>query len=470
MVFWVPIVLLLFLYVPARKAAVIALVGSWLFLPEIGFPINLLPDYDKATATSLAIILGALLLDPSGRIYKFRPRWIDIPMIIWCTMPFATSIANGLGPYDGASASVEATVVYGLPWLIGRVFFQSVDDVKLLAMGILIGGLIYVPLCLFEVRMSPKLHLLLYGVQPYTDFNMARRWGGFRPTVFMSHGLAVGVWMATAASMALWFWISKMKRDLWGVPMWAWFIVLAITTVLVKSTGSILILIMMMGLVFTMQWFRTRAFVLLLMISMATYFALRVTDVLPVLQFSEWLMTINKERGGSVDFRMRNEVLMVAHALERPILGWGLWGRATDLMVEGRYYKATPDSMWILMFGRYGLLGLICFYGTLLLPVFLVFKKMKVREIFDPKLAAVPGVAFVTLVYSIDGLFNAMYNPVFTVACGAVGSMVILMKRGPAKQFKQVQQAGRRQPRPVESMQDVGGPRPDMLKQPEPQP
>ena len=58
-----------------------------------------------------------------------------------------------------------------------------------------LGGLIYVPLCLFEVRMSPQLHNMVYGFAQHS-FGQTVRGGGWRPMVFMQHGLAVGLFMS----------------------------------------------------------------------------------------------------------------------------------------------------------------------------------------------------------------------------------------------------------------------------------
>jgi hypothetical protein len=39
------------------------------------------------------------------------------------------------------------------------------------------------------------------------------RFGGWRPTVFMEHGLMVGMWMSMAAMIGLWlWWTGTLKR------------------------------------------------------------------------------------------------------------------------------------------------------------------------------------------------------------------------------------------------------------------
>ena len=49
---WIPLVLGLFLVMPHRRAVVVALIGSWLFLPQLAYSVPLMPDFTKVTATS----------------------------------------------------------------------------------------------------------------------------------------------------------------------------------------------------------------------------------------------------------------------------------------------------------------------------------------------------------------------------------------------------------------------------------
>ena len=75
---WIPLVLFLFASMPARRAAMIGVIGAWLFLPNI---INYYMGsnnlaFNKITATSMGVLIAALLFD-APRLLSFRPRWID---------------------------------------------------------------------------------------------------------------------------------------------------------------------------------------------------------------------------------------------------------------------------------------------------------------------------------------------------------------------------------------------------------
>src|SRR5207249_880690 len=159
---WIPFVLLLFLLLPPRRAVITAFLIAWLFLPMAGYKLSGLPDYTKMSATVMGVMMAAALFD-TDRILAFRPKWIDIPVILFCTSPAISSYTNGLGAYDGASEIVRQTVTWGLPYLIGRIYFSDLEGIRELAIGLFVGGLIYVPLCLVEIRLSPQLHKWTYG-------------------------------------------------------------------------------------------------------------------------------------------------------------------------------------------------------------------------------------------------------------------------------------------------------------------
>src|SRR3954468_7155501 len=103
---WIPFVLALFALLPPRRAVISAFLIAWLFLPMAGYKVPSLPDYTKMSATVLGVLMGAAIFD-TDRLLSFRLRWVDIPMVIWCCSPMASSYLNGLGLYDGCSEIVR---------------------------------------------------------------------------------------------------------------------------------------------------------------------------------------------------------------------------------------------------------------------------------------------------------------------------------------------------------------------------
>ena len=63
-----------------------------------------------------------------------------------------SAVTNGLGAWDGMSAVLEQFTLFGIPYYIGRVYFNDWEGFRELGVAIFLGGVIYVPLCLFEIR------------------------------------------------------------------------------------------------------------------------------------------------------------------------------------------------------------------------------------------------------------------------------------------------------------------------------
>lgn len=252
---WIPFVLYLFRWLPARWAIVISFIVAWLFLPLAEFPLPGLPDYTKMSAACYGVLLATIVFDVQ-RFSSFRFGWLDLPMLVWCLCPLASSLANDLGWYDGVSAAIAQTTSWGLPYYLGRLYLNNLDGLRKLAIAIFVGGLIYIPLCLIEVRMSPQLHRIFYGYHAH-DFSQTVRYGGFRPTVFMEHGLMVGAWMMAAALIGVWLWRAGVIGQLWGIPIAQLVAALLVTNVLVKSTGALILLAIGLVILFVAKWFRT---------------------------------------------------------------------------------------------------------------------------------------------------------------------------------------------------------------------
>ena len=195
-----------------------------LFLPVYEYEIRFFPEYNKMTATCLGVFCATLLFD-SDRILRFRPKLMDFPMVVLCVSPLISSLTNGLGAYNGGSDVFKEGVKWMLPYFLGRIYFNDMRGMRELAIGIFLGGLVYVPLCLFEIRFSPQLHRLFYGFHP-SGFTQVVRMGGYRPTVFLIHGLMVGMWMTAASLCGFWLWQTRSIQRLFGLPMWLLVLVL----------------------------------------------------------------------------------------------------------------------------------------------------------------------------------------------------------------------------------------------------
>jgi hypothetical protein len=424
---WIPVVLYLCYRLPVQRALVVCFIGAWLFLPQVAFKVPGLPDITKMSVTCYGILLATLLFD-AGRFKAFRPRWVDVPMVVWCLCPIVSSLTNGLGPYDGFATALDQTVTWGFPYFLGRLYLGNFSGLHQLAWGILVGGLVYVPLCLLEVRLSPQLHNWVYGFHAHS-FAQTIRYGGFRPTVFMQHGLMVGMWMMSATLIAIWLWKTGTLKVLWNVPIWCLVLVLVVTFVLVKSTGAYALLLLGVLLLLLLTWLRTSVPLLLIIVAMIGYLWLGTTGSLSAQQTHQ-LITLTTQvtdldRAQSLAFRLEHEQLLSAKARQKALFGWGGWGRARITDPYGRDLSVT-DSLWIITFGNLGIMGLISVMGVLLLPIVsLLWFRYPVATWSHAAVAPVAVLSVILLLYTIDCLFNAHVNPVFTLVAGGLSGLVV---------------------------------------------
>jgi hypothetical protein len=465
MIVWIPVVLYLFSRFPARRALIISFLGAWLFLPEAKIPLSGVPDYTKMSATCYGIFIATLIFDPQ-RFKQIRLHWIDIPMLVWCFSPMASSLANGLGPYDGFAEALSQTVTWGFPYWLGRLYLGSLESLKQLAVGIVGGGLLYVPLCLFEIRMSPQLHKWLYGFYPQS-FDQALRYGGFRPFVFMQHGLMVGMWLMTATLIAFWLWHSgtlqatlaqrptqpnpqKSDRVRSGkIPHQAGnaenlalgiVLLLGVTFVLEKSTGAYFLLLLAGLLIFSIRQWKTALLLFLIPCIMSGYLIFAsVGGITPqvIQQVSSALTRVtNEDRAASLVFRLENEARLSAKARQQPWLGWGGWGRARIYDNYGNDISVT-DSLWIIAFGNQGIVGLVSLMSALILPVLgFVVLRCPAQTWNHPQVLPAAVLAVALMMYTIDCLINAMVNPIYTLVAGGLAGIVAYTKRPDSKPSK----------------------------------
>ena len=299
-------------------------------------------------------------------------------------------------------------------------------------MAFVIGGLVSLPLCVWESVMSPRLHSELYGFRP-SSFRMTRRWGGWRPTVFMQHGLAVAAWMGATAVVAWVLWRSKVVASVAMVPIKVVAIGLVVGTIALRSTGAAILVVMLIGAAEVVQTSRSRTILMVLLLAPAGYIGLRVAgwDGDQLVSFAARL---GEERAGSLNMRLENDAIIVDKAMERPVFGWGGWGRwRVKDPVTGKDITVS-DSWWGILVGSTGVFGLVAAYGTFIAPMFVMIRRKTSSRIFDQAQGAAWAVGLAVLLFVIDTLANAMPNSSFMLASGAMAGFVSRPRRAVAAQ------------------------------------
>jgi hypothetical protein len=427
---FLPFCAVLFGLLPARTAVLSGFVAGYLFLPQGERLVpGVLPDIDRFVVTHCALLLGVVLLD-FRRLSRLRPHALDLPIIVLCATPFFSSVTNGLGAYDGLSGVMSRSIGWGIPYLLGRAYLADDVGMRKLALAIVIGGLLYVPLCLLEVRLSPQLHNWAYGYHQHS-FYQTYRLSGFRPTVFMQHGLAVGLWMASASLLGVWLLvsgaISKRRRAAFGALVLA----LLATTVLCKSLGSLILLSVGVGALLVGRLLGRAWPILLLLVIPPTYVVVRAREVWTGDELvSVVKRDISADRAQSLAFRLRNETALSRKALERPAFGWAGYGRAAVQDEDGRT-NTIVDGYWIQAMGQNGVVGLLALGGVLMVPV-VVFLRSRGPRALWVEAPEGTGLAALLAIVSLDDLMNAMFSPFPVLAAAALTGCVIAGKRARA--------------------------------------
>jgi hypothetical protein len=415
---WIGLTVALFAKLAPRRAILVSVLGGWLFLPLVTVPIpGPLPDLDKTTAIYTGVFLGMLFFDRVSFL-RFHPTWFDAPMAVWVLSPFLSSLANGLGAYDGMSAVFENLVKWGLPYWLGRIYFFERDALRDLAWGIFIGGLLYIPFCWFEIFNGPYLHWYAYGIYPDAA-KYAYRLGGWRPLVFMQHGLMVALWMTLASVCGVILYLGgafqewKRWRGIAGVSA------LVVTTFALRSVNAWALLaftLVLLAVSTRMQ----RAWLLWLTDAVIfLYLGLRVTGLWYAFEVAHAVGAILGEKKESLLFRFVNEIQIAEPARLQPLWGWGRWGRAC-IGREGGLPVLTPDSVWIAALGQQGFGGFFAILGVLFLPTLLFSVRAAPKTWLTREIAPVTACAFVVLIFALDSLANAMLIPASLIATGGI--------------------------------------------------
>jgi len=444
---WIPIGAYLFRRFPVRIAILLNFFGGWALLPgapyaptDEAFPYWImgvcLPGIDfltKATAVGLAAIAGILIFQRT-EIERFRPRLCDIPMAIWCFVPILSATLHWNTLEDGISGACYQTIAWGVPWLLGRIYFSSAESLLLFAKGCVAAGVCYVPICLVEFFTGPQLYALLYGYQPYRWVG-ATRYLGYRPIGLLEDGNQLGIWMATSSLIAISLAVRKLTPRILGMPILWVAAGLTATTLLCQSAGSIVLLVILLPLTLLQRRSVLRALVAVLVFGVVAFAALRMSGRVNLRYLAKSNPVLRSIANGlgdvgrhSLVWRLARDEGHMAVALKTPILGSGEW----NWWKNG---ETRPWSLWLLIFGMYGIVGLGAFGSILFLPV--------MRASWSPPAGFGPratqlrlALAALILMTAFDDLLNSAMILPYLLAMGAMASRHSNLPTPPEKPHK----------------------------------
>jgi hypothetical protein len=410
-------------YAMRRESARLARTTAWmLILPVMFLPslVNLpFAALDKSRIAVLSIAVALALFHRHELLA--RARWRRFPLFVLFVIglgAFQTVRTNhdplnyGLLTLPGLGARDGIWMLYGffvdayLPFVVGQRVFKTERDLRDLLTVLSKCALIYAPLCVIEMRLSPQFSNWVYGYFPHA-FEQTMRGSGYRPVVFMNHGLSVAMFLFSGfcASIAL------HKACVTGRPPPKQSAV--IVGALLLAGRSLASIIYSLVTLFLLVWPSSKAtarVVLVIAIVVIGYPALRAYGIIPLHEISEFFAGISSERSSSLTFRFDQEEALLAHAMERPFFGWGAWSRNRIFVtwgdpVESVRDVSVTDGAWIIVLGVSGLIG---FLGTFALMILPLLRYMYYRaRMSRPSQALLAALALIVAFFTLDLLPNA---------------------------------------------------------------
>ncbi|SEO35181.1 hypothetical protein SAMN04490248_10482 [Salinihabitans flavidus] len=383
---WPFVAYALFRSLPMGRALIWATLIAFLLLPPrpAGFDFPLMPPLNKETLPNLSILLVAFLF--LGKRLSLMPRSLTGRglALLFVLSPIATVAVNGeslnygletirgLGVRDALALTITQGI-FLIPFLLACRFLRDEAAQRDLLLALVIGGLAYSLPILLEVRISPQLNIWIYGFFQHM-FEQSIRGDGYRPIVFLYHGIWVAffVMCSFAAALALGQTADGMSRLKYLlVALW-----LAIVLVLCKTLGPLIYAVFFgAAVMFLTRRMMIRLAVVLAVIAL-TYPVLKGADLVPTQAILSQAEKVSAERANSLRFRFDNEDMLLERARQKPLFGWGSWGRNHMRNPVDGTIETVADGRWVITFGVYGWTGYVAEFGLLALPIFLLFREV----------------------------------------------------------------------------------------------
>lgn len=423
--FWPVITMMLFILLPAHRALIWSVLGAYLILPVgTSFEIPVVPSLDKTVISNLSILLCCVLF--------VRERWLGAlkdPAVVtlaatFVLSPFITAFFNpepliyadrfipGMTMYDAlAQAAVNAITL--IPFVAAYGLINNDEQRWQVIIILVTAALAYSVLMLIEVRLSPQLHRMVYGFFPHS-FGQQMRAGGFRPVVFLGHGLLVAIFCAMAVTAAIARWREARGRQRTRAGLIA--IYFGVLLVLCKSVGAIILAAIFVPIVAFLRARRVATLAATACIMMLLYPAIRSAGLVPTVTISELTGSFSADRQGSLGVRLVNEDQLLQRAAEKPIFGWGSWGRSRIYSPEDGKDLSITDGAWIITLGTWGWVGYLSMFGLLCLGCGRLLRRRQNREFISLVSAALCILLTLNL---LDNIPNASVRPITWLLAGA---------------------------------------------------
>lgn len=434
---WPFVVLAIFATMRREPALIWSIIAGYLVLPEsYAFNFPGLPPVDKYFMLFVPAMIAMVLFRPKPGNRAAQTLAQDVAAsgdrlagrIFWCLTialfagTVATYVLNGapvrsggasmpgVTPYDGLAQAFDIGILFG-PYFLARRYLADARSHKELLRILVTAGMAYSLLALFEIRMSPQLNVWVYGYFQH-DWRQHIRGDGFRPLVFLRHGLWLGFFFFMVIIAAFAMSRAEPKTRLLFLFAGVW--VLA-TLALSKAVGAFLITLLLVPVALVLPVRQQ----ILVGIAAATFFVaypvLRPTGLLPLEKVVAAAESYSRERAASLIHRLNNEALLLERANEKPVFGWAGFGRWRHHDDSGKDVT-TSDGIWIIVLGQRGWIGYVSFFGLLIFPMFLMRRAGRRKEV-DHLQSGMILILGGNLIYMLP---NSTLNPVTMLLAGAL--------------------------------------------------
>jgi hypothetical protein len=421
--------LLLFARLPFTYAAICTVILPYLILPEaVSISLPSLPDLSKTDVICIGLLFGVFLYRSKGKdlLAETESKGTSLKrLLIICLMMilggfvltvlnntdplrFGNTILPGTRPWDILGITFQ-TIIGLAPFWLSALYLAAPGAQRTLLVALVYAVLLYSLLILVEIRLSPQIHKWVYGYHQH-QFIQHIRDGDYRPMVFLGHGLEVGyfIFMGLIAAIGLWL---REKETKWLLTA-TWILGVLLIS---KNVGASIIGLFMAG-VFLCFGQRLRIWaVSLIAIMVLVYPMLRQSNIVRTETMVSLASVVSPDRAGSLGFRLENEDLLLDRALEKPLTGWGGWGRSR-IYDERGYDVSVTDGRWIIVLGQFGWIGYLGRFGFLVLPLIFLMAARRRKEI-PIETTALALISAGNLIYILP---NSTLSPVGLMTFGAV--------------------------------------------------
>lgn len=425
---WPVVALFLFWRLPPARAATWTLLVAALFLPAgLAFDPPLIPPLHRASISCLGALLGCAFFHFS-RLRRVPPG-TGLEVFIWVLLigSFFTAATNrdsvqglpALSLYDGVSMSIDVLFSIWIPFYLGRSLFRSPAQLVPLFRAIALAMLVYSVLILVELRLSPQIHRWVYGYHQH-KFAQTMRADGWRPMVFMSHGLAVAQFVVFGVIASMTLWLSRTR--IYRVPSSLAVAYLAAIGVAMKTFSAAVYGGAVVGAMATLRSTWQLRLAATLSILVLLYPVARATDLFPEEPLLEIAGSVSEARRESLEFRFDNEDALLERARERLLFGWGGFARNRVYDASTGRDVSVTDGYWIIELGTHGAVGFVATFLLVLTPVFAVLRWRKQLHRNRDRIL-VCGLVWLVTLSVVNLIPNAEFNPFIVLLSGALAGI-----------------------------------------------